>query len=291
MYNRQLDTFLTAAETGSFSKAAAALYITPSAVIQQINNLEQDLKVHLFIRTKKGIILTRPGEYLYQEARTLIHTSENIRRKLTELEQAARSEIHVGTSLLNKCRLFYELWVRFSACHPEYHVKLFPLQRSTDFDNADLMEGIRYGSPWDKYTEFLELCQVPIACAVPRAHPLSSRRFLTPEDMKGQTLITLKSGISVILDRLQQEAAAHGVQIREVDWYNMSLFGTCILEGCLLQTPLCWQDIHPDLVTIPCQWEYALPYGLYYKKNPAPPVRDFLDFVQNLCETETMRFY
>ena len=66
MYNRQLDTFLKVAELGSFSKAAEALYITPSAVIQQINNLEQSLQVNLFIRTKRGTHLTPAGEYLQQ---------------------------------------------------------------------------------------------------------------------------------------------------------------------------------------------------------------------------------
>ena len=40
MYNHQLDTFIRVAELKSFSKAAEALYITPSAVIQQVNALE-----------------------------------------------------------------------------------------------------------------------------------------------------------------------------------------------------------------------------------------------------------
>ena len=40
MYNRQLDVFLKVAESGSFSRAARALFVTPSAVIQQINTLE-----------------------------------------------------------------------------------------------------------------------------------------------------------------------------------------------------------------------------------------------------------
>ena len=47
MLNHQLETFIQVAENGSFSKAAEKLYITPSAVIQQINNLEQDLQVTL----------------------------------------------------------------------------------------------------------------------------------------------------------------------------------------------------------------------------------------------------
>ena len=59
MLNPQLNTFIQVAENGSFSKAAEKLYITPSAVIQQINNLEKELQVSLFIRTRHGTQLTR----------------------------------------------------------------------------------------------------------------------------------------------------------------------------------------------------------------------------------------
>ena len=43
MYNPQLDTFIRVADAGSFNKAAEAAYITPTAVIKQINLLESDL--------------------------------------------------------------------------------------------------------------------------------------------------------------------------------------------------------------------------------------------------------
>ena len=54
MYNPHLDTFLIVANTGSFSKAAEYLYVTPSAVIQQINALENRLKVPCFTVPTKG---------------------------------------------------------------------------------------------------------------------------------------------------------------------------------------------------------------------------------------------
>lgn len=47
MYDRRIDTFLAAAKASSFSKAAEQLYITPSAVVQQVAALEQSLSVRL----------------------------------------------------------------------------------------------------------------------------------------------------------------------------------------------------------------------------------------------------
>ena len=47
MYNPQLDTFIRVAEAGSFSKAAQSLFITPTAVIKQMNLLESRLGLRL----------------------------------------------------------------------------------------------------------------------------------------------------------------------------------------------------------------------------------------------------
>lgn len=63
MYNPQLDTFICVADAGSFNKAAEELFITPSAVIKQINLLEKSIDVRLFDRTQ--------GTYTYQ-CRTIL---------------------------------------------------------------------------------------------------------------------------------------------------------------------------------------------------------------------------
>mgnify|MGYP000175719944 FL=1 len=48
MYNPQLETFLRVADAGSFNKAAKESYITSTAVIKQINLLEESLGLKLF---------------------------------------------------------------------------------------------------------------------------------------------------------------------------------------------------------------------------------------------------
>ena len=58
MYKPQLDTFIKVAESGSFSKAAQALFITPTAVIKQMNLLESRLGLTLFHRSHQGLSLT-----------------------------------------------------------------------------------------------------------------------------------------------------------------------------------------------------------------------------------------
>lgn len=72
MYNPQLKTFLQVADAGSFNKAAEQLYITSSAVIKQINLLEDSLELKLFERTHRGLILTEAGKSLYQDTKYII---------------------------------------------------------------------------------------------------------------------------------------------------------------------------------------------------------------------------
>lgn len=61
MINPQLETFITVASLGSFSKAADELFVSPTAIMKQINMLENRLKVKLFIRTNHGLELTEAG--------------------------------------------------------------------------------------------------------------------------------------------------------------------------------------------------------------------------------------
>ena len=59
--NINFTSFIRVAEAGSFNKAAEDLYITSTALIKQINLLENDLGVHLFERTHRGLTLTKAG--------------------------------------------------------------------------------------------------------------------------------------------------------------------------------------------------------------------------------------
>lgn len=69
MYNPQIETFLRVADAGSFNKAAEESFITPTAVIKQINLLEASLDLKLFERTHRGLTLTKAGRSLYQDAK------------------------------------------------------------------------------------------------------------------------------------------------------------------------------------------------------------------------------
>lgn len=72
MYNPQLETFIRVADAGSFNRAAEESFITPTAVIKQINSLESALEVKLFDRSHRGLTLTKAGRSMHQDAKYII---------------------------------------------------------------------------------------------------------------------------------------------------------------------------------------------------------------------------
>ena len=114
MYNPLLDTFLTVADCGSFTKAAEKLFISPTAVMKQMNTLENHLNLKLTERTASGIRLTPAGRVIYRDAKFIIDYS----RKSVAAAKAATLDYDttfcVGTSLLNPAKPFMDLWYKIN---------------------------------------------------------------------------------------------------------------------------------------------------------------------------------
>ena len=68
--------FYETARFESFSSAAQHLYISQSAISQCIHQLEADLGVQLFIRTRRGVSLTKEGSLLFQKIETAMQAIE-----------------------------------------------------------------------------------------------------------------------------------------------------------------------------------------------------------------------
>ena len=292
MYNHQLDTFLKVAELGSFNKAAEALFISAPAIIQQINLLEENCGFKLFTRTNHGVSLTPAGKSLCEDARTLIHFSDESLRKARSLAEASETTVRIGTSLLYKCRLLPDLWVKVSEQHPELKIEIVPMteyqQRGTTFEELgnkfDLFEGIYGSSGWTGLCQFLELNRTPICCAVSKNHRLAHIKKLTMQDLNGEYLMMPIEGVSKELDAFRNHIHQKYPTIQIVDSkrYDIDTFTLCEVNSYVLITQPVYQDIHTNLVTIPLKTKSTLPYGLIYANHPTAAARKFIDVVKNI---------
>lgn len=80
----------------SFSKAATRLCISQPAVSQIISQLESDLKIRLFTRTTKGVVLTKEGETLFEYVNAGINLIEQGEKRLNESKNLKEGVLRIG---------------------------------------------------------------------------------------------------------------------------------------------------------------------------------------------------
>lgn len=280
MYNPMLDTFITVADYGSLTKAAEKLFISPTAVMKQMNSLENHLDLKLIERTPSGVRLTPAGEVIYKESKGVIEYSEKAVSKALEATHKYDTTFCVGTSLLNPAKPFMDLWYKINSDFPGYKLHLVPFEDDYDGivgeikqlgEKFDFLIGVCDSKAWLSLCSFLPLGRYKKMIAVSREHRLAGKKIIEIEDLYGETLMMVGRGDSGINDFLRNDLERNHPQIKIEDtphFYDLSVFNRCAETGNVLLTIECWQDVHPGLVTLPVNWEYSIPYGLLYSLNP-----------------------
>ena len=139
-----LRAFEAAARHMNFSRAADELSVTPGAVSQQIQNLEDYIGAPLFKRTPKGLLLTDAAQTALPALREAFDRLAEAASLLTAAEDGRRLTVSVAPSFAAK-------WLvprlgRFEAAHPEVDVWVSAGLELVDFASGEIDLAIRYGS-------------------------------------------------------------------------------------------------------------------------------------------------
>lgn len=291
MYNPQLKAFVTAADQGSFTKAAQKLFISPTAVMKQINTLEDHLGMKLISRTNQGIKLTPAGKSVYKDALFIFDYSERAVEKARRYGEEYEKTFCVGTSILNPCKPFMDLWYKLSPLFPGYRLNIVPFEDehtnivaeiSSLGEKFDFLTGVCDSATWLGRCRFLKLGEYKKCVAVSVDHRLAKKKKIRLSDLYGENLMMVKSGDSAVNDRIRDDITKNHPQIHLVDtphFYDMSVFNRCAQSDDVLLTIECWENVHPLLVTIPVEWEYTIPYGILYSKHPPEDVQRLIQTV------------
>lgn len=293
MYNYMLDTFIAVADCGSLTKAAERLYISPTAVMKQMNTLERHLDLKLIERTTSGVHLTDAGKIIYRDSKFVIDYSKRSIADARAALHAKDATFCVGTSLLNPAKPFMDLWYRVNKEFSEYKLHLVPFEDNHDGILTEIAQlGIKFdfligvcdSREWLSRCAFLPLGRYKKMIAVSREHRLASKQFIEIEDLYGETLMMVKRGDSGVNDFLRNDLEKNHSEIHIEDtpqFYDLSVFNRCAQTDNVLLTIECWKDVHPGLVTIPVNWEYSIPYGLLYSLNAPEDVIRFVKAVKD----------
>lgn len=298
MYNHQLDTFICAADAGSFAKAGEELYISSTAVMKQINLLEDALEVQLFVRTPRGLTLTDAGKSYYQDAKYMIQYAKDAQTRAKNAMQSNDNMIRIGTSIMTPHQLLMDLWPQIHKLKPELKFQIVGFENTPENareilghlgQNIDVVAGIFDDTMLHlRGCTGLELNRQPLCCAMSIYHPLARKERLTIEDLYGQEFMLMHRDWSDNVDRLRDELWQHHPQIRikDISFYNVEVFNQCENNNALLMAVPIWQSVHPLLKIIPVEWDYSMPFGLMHAPEPSPTVQSFLDAVAQMFPAE-----
>ena len=292
MYNPQLETFIRVADAGSFNKAATDLYITPTAVIKQINLLETSLELKLFQRTHRGLTLTKAGKSLYQDAKYIVQYCKDsvIRAKNAMINDT--DVIRIGSSPMTPAQLLMQLWPKIQLYCPNLKFQIIPFENTPENareilanlgKNIDVVAGIFDETMLDlRHCAGLELSREPFYCAVSIHHRLAAKDKLEITDLYGENLMLMRRNWSNYVDQLRDDIWKNHDQIHIVDFdfYSMEAFNRCENSNHILLAIPGWANVHPLLKVIPIEWEHSIPFGLLHSPQPSETVKKFLEAAQ-----------
>ena len=116
--------FYTVAKTGNITKAASELMISQPAISKCIKHLEEQLGGQLFVRTKRGVVLTEEGNEFYKYIKQAMEFINNAEHKFSEMIHLESGTIRIGvsTTLVKKFLLPYlEI---FHNKYPKIHIQI-----------------------------------------------------------------------------------------------------------------------------------------------------------------------
>lgn len=292
MYNKYLEAFIKSADYGSISKAAELLYISPTAVMKQINQLESHLDIKLFFRTNKGLVLTEAGKSLYGDAKYIMQYSKDSIERAHRVLENNQYHIRIGTSLMNPSEKIADLLYNISSKDKSFQFQIIPFDDYRDSyaktiqhlgEHIDIIAGIYGFSSWtEKHHNTLHLNDVEVCIAVSKNHRLAHKEIVNIEDLYNESIFITEPGDSKYLDKIRNDLAYNHPLIKLINTktFDLTIFNQIQNSNNILITTKSWASLHPMLKVINVNWDYKVPYGIIYPLNPSKGTIRFINLIK-----------
>lgn len=141
-----LRAFLIVAQTGSFTKAAAQMGVSQSALSHSIRGIEDRLQIKLFHRTTRSISNTEAGEQLYQRLLPLFDEIDQEINGLSEFRNALKGVLRINGNEHVFRDVLADKFAEFAKRYPEVALELVAEDRFVDIVAERFDAGIRLGA-------------------------------------------------------------------------------------------------------------------------------------------------
>lgn len=200
--------------------------------------------------------------------------------------------IRVGTSFLRPCKPFLDylakirkIWshkflikiISFNDNHEEFSRLQHELGKEIDCFVSPCDS-----SSWISRLSIFSLGECRCCITLSMNHRLANKKMLKLKDLHGEKLMLVAKGISPVMDQLRAEIVQNHTSITiyvSPNYYDIDVFNRCAREEYVMETPETWAGLHPALVTLPVSWDYVLPFGVVYSKNPSSAFQKFIQSI------------
>ncbi len=289
--------FEAAARNLSFTKAAAELHLTQSAVSRQIQQLEEHLGIKLFERRARALLLTENGQLFYR-------TVQDTLQKLHDSARRLRGNAMTNTVVVATTPGFASLWLiphlaGFTHAHPHVDVRISATNEMIDdLERAQVDVAVRYvpeGSVLGGRLLFGETV-FPVCSPELARHPANP--LVTPDDLHHHVLLYLEHVRAAWLD---WELWFHALGLRNFEpagklhfsHYDQLIQAAMDGHGVALgRHPLLRQLLREGKLVAPFKNKVASSRAYYVVESPAAKsrkqVREFADWLVDATHAETL---
>ncbi len=192
-----LELFCRIVESGSFSKAANAAYLTQPTVSGHIKKLEGEVGVRLLDRLGHRATPTKAGDLLYRYAKRILALRQEALQALDELKGGLKGELILGASSIPGGYLLPPLIGRFRAQYPDISVVL-KVSDSKEIIEAVIDGAYEVGAVGAQFDdgrlEYQKFAEDEMVLVVPPTHPWASRRSVRVKELPSQPFLIRERG-------------------------------------------------------------------------------------------------
>lgn len=197
----QLRTFCRIADTLNFTKASEKLHLTQSAVSHQIKALEEELGVSLFIRAKRGVVLSDAGKTALEHAKRILAEAEDMREHLAVNEQSIAGNVRVAAATQALVYLFAPLFEDFMDAHESVDL-VFRTTPTTEQTVDDVLSGVAdvgFASMavYSPTLDVVKLFDDELMLVVGKKHRFAEETEVSSSDLKQERWILFERGASI----------------------------------------------------------------------------------------------
>lgn len=197
---KQIQYFLSIAETGSFSVAADNLYISQSSLSKQIIALEKNLDVQLFDRSKRKVSLTEAGNTFHKHAQNFNELYKSMVVEIGEFRNTQPTLSIAAIPVIAQYGITAYI-AKFRAAYPDINLVLEEREASTVLpaliqNKYDLAFVRDYGVDTEQFST-LEVVTDKLMVAVSKSHPLADRETVSLSELSNENFIMFNKGTLV----------------------------------------------------------------------------------------------